>query len=182
MYGKITMQNVYVSKDKNSEARLDNHKNAIFAYGSPIGFRNIMDDKSNYRQFRNKSFICAKLAWSRVKESSVDIESSSQSEHSLLTEFIFPKTDFGTFSVNLLTRKCIKPKRFSSLVTNFNEKMNSNLTNKEGEMVFKDVFSYLKEAGLLFLKGKSIEDFPKTCCFNQFMIYGSKVHVKPRSI
>ena len=141
-----------------------------------------MYDRSNYRPFRNNRFICAKLAWSRVKESSVDIESSSKSEHILLTEFIFPKTDFGTFLINLLTRKPIKPKRLSSLISTFNRKMNLNLTNIEGEKLFKDVFSYLKEAGLLFLKGKSIEDFPKTCCFNQFMIYGSKVHVKPRSI
>ena len=57
VFGNMHKQSIYVSKQQNSEASLEASRNLIFANGSPLGFRNIINDNRNYRQLRNETFI-----------------------------------------------------------------------------------------------------------------------------
>ena len=63
--GNMIKQDVYVSQDKDSEARLEETDNVIFAYGSPMGFQNMISDMNNYHSLRNKVF--ATIVWYTCK-------------------------------------------------------------------------------------------------------------------
>ena len=154
VYGNMFTHEIYVSKQQNSEASLNTNENVIFAYGSPVGFSGIIHERSNYRQKRNETFIFATLV--RMNE--------------LVGRFTWPSTVFGNFALQLLTTKPFKPRTIQQLVIGCNRATKINMTINDGEDVLKELFSYLKETGVFFLKKNKINEFPKTCCLNQFKL------------
>ena len=173
MSGIIIKQDVFVSVLKNAEASLEDLDNMIYAYGSPMGFRNVIDDPNNYKLLRNETFIYATLTDSQVNE----MESSWKSNVNLQpprhgTEFAFRMTKFNKFVVTELTKKPARPKQICKLIKTFKEKTRSNLSTNELTKEVKDLFAYLKQSGVFLLKHKSVRLFPKTCCTNKFHVGG----------
>ena len=54
VHGNMKMHDIYLSKQLNSEARFDVDHNVVYAYGFPMGFRNVINERSNYHRRRPK--------------------------------------------------------------------------------------------------------------------------------
>ena len=63
------------------------------------------------------------------------------------------------------------------LLKAFKDKTKSNHSISALKQSFKDLFTYLKITGLFFLKHKSVDLFPKTCCHNRFRVMGKKIKI-----
>ena len=168
IFGWLTKQDLYASKKSNSEAKMDDLENTlIYAYGSPMGFRNVISG-NNDRPLRNQSFVFSTLARSLHKEKSnssfQDIQDIRQNKGGIDGKLVWPLTKFNTFILEKLTKKPIRPMSLSSLINNFVVETNSNLTNEEGKSHFKKLYSYVKDSRIFFLKHKSVPTFPLTCC------------------
>ena len=128
IYGGVQIQDIYVSRLKNVEARLRSTEDVIYAHGSPLGFRNMMNDKRNHRQLRNETMVVAKLARSITDEVSGNTKSQLRGIPNKLAGFTWPLTDFNNFIIGALTKKPIRPKPMHSIITDFRFHTKSNLT------------------------------------------------------
>ena len=168
IFGWLTKQDLYASKKLNSEAKMDDLENTlIYAYGSPMGFRNVISGK-NDRPLRNESFVFSTLARSLHNEESNSalehIQRIRQNKGAVVGKLVWPLTKFNTFMLEKLTKKPIRPMSLLSLINNFVVETNSNLTNEEGKRRFEKLYSYVKDSRIFFLKHKSVPTFPLTCC------------------
>lgn len=166
--GEHNKQEFYASKNEKAEASADMPCNVLFAYGSPLGFQNTMFDQSNYRQLRNETYVYVTLGMSFIDEST----NFSKSFYNFgdISVFAWPFSEFSNFVIISLTKKPSKPKSVSELISSFKRSVNSSLTFKQLEASFKNFYSYIKDTGLFLVKRNSVGVFPKTCCFNQFII------------
>ena len=176
LYGNMAMHEVYVTRQQNSEASLDAKENSIFAYGSPLGFRSMINEKANYQQLRNETFIFAKLERSLYYSSVLDGSKENSkvrytSENRVVAHFALPFTVFGNFVLGLLTKKPTTPRTIQSLIANFRKEIHENVTIDEGEGSFRRLYSYLKETGAFLLKKGTIKPFPKTCGVSLFKVH-----------
>ena len=174
--GKIDKQDVYASKIDNSEVNFD-HLNdiLIFAYGSPMGFRAVLNHKGNLKKLRNETFVHSKLSRGVFNETSLR-PSNMNTGHfssfgSISSEFLWPSSEFNNFILERLTKKPIRPDSIPNLIMKFKQETKSNITLEEGKSMFIDFYSYIKDSRIFFLKHKSIQTFPLTCCsFNLYSI------------
>ena len=169
--GNMIKQDVYVSQDKDSEARLEETDNVIFAYGSPMGFQNMISDMNNYHSLRNQTYVYSTIAVSYTVEGG-DISSRFLQPNSgeSCGTFAFPLTTFSEFVVTELTKRPTQEKATCELIKTFKRKTRSNLTIKKLKDEFQNIFLYLKQTGIFLLKHKAVGLFPKTCCHNQFRV------------
>ena len=105
IFGWLTKQDLYASKKSNSEAKMDDLENTlIYAYGSPMGFRNVISG-NNDRPLRNQSFVFSTLARSLHKEKSnssfQDIQDIRQNKGGIDGKLVWPLTKFNTFIFKL---------------------------------------------------------------------------------
>ena len=165
----------YASKCKGEETNLESKDNVLFAVGSPIGFKNAISDKSNYRQLRNETYIYVNLKRTFVKDESWDNSKSSwksMSHQNHIAEFAWPMNEFSNFIITLLTKKPNKPQTLIELISGFRSTFKTNLTAQQLKASYKVFYSYIKDTGLFFVRKKFIGIFPKTCCYNQYTITG----------
>ena len=170
--GEVTKQQFYVSKSDESKTKLSDLNNThIFTFGSPTGFRSVIKNKGNRRHIRNQTFVYATMARA---PSSKDQESSNPKTKprnnmplpfpSVMGNIVWPLSEFNTFILENITKKPIKPKIIQDMIFQFINRANSNITMVEGEALFKELYSYLEDSKMFFLKDKSIPIFPLTCC------------------
>ena len=170
---KIRKQDIYVSKQKHSVASLSMTEDVVFAYGSPLGFRHVMSDKSNYQTLRNKTFVVAKFRPDQFEEGKGDYKSHIRKNYSYRDRFVWPLTDFNEFVIVALTKKPTQPKTLFSLIKDYNHVTKSNLSNEAGTKLFSDLFSYINDFKIFFFKHKSIPAFPLTCYSNLYTVFGN---------
>ena len=169
--GNMYQQDFYVSKLDKSEALIDPEENVIYAFGSPLGFKNILNDENNYRHIQNKSYVLSKLGRSQVDEFLED-STLHNPEESYWGDVVFPKSDFNRFVIESLTRKPTSEKTIDSIINDYNKRTKSKLSIKEGTKQIQMLFLYLKQTKIFFLKHKSVPNFPLTCCsFNMYRIF-----------
>ena len=90
---------------------------------------------------------------------------------SISGEFVWPSSEFNNFILERLTKKPIRPDSVPNLIMKFNQETKSNITLEEGKEMFNEFYSYVKDSRIFFLKHKSIQTFPLTCCsFNLYSI------------
>ena len=163
--------------NRHSEANMDYMNDTlIFAYGSPNGFRAVINNRINHKKIRNDTFVFSKLTRGIFNETE-SRPSNINTGHftsfgTLSSNFVWPATDFNNFILETLTKKPIRPQRISFLITKFKQATKSNMTLEEGRKLFVDLYSYIKDSRIFFLKHKSVPNFPLTCCTFNFM-YGS---------
>ena len=179
--GHVTKQQLYVSKSHDSKTKLSDLNNThIFTFGSPTGFQTVMKNNGNRRHIRNETFIYATM--SRAP-SSKDQESTNPTMkprnnmplpfQPVMGNLIWPLSEFNTFILENITKKPIKPKNIQDMIIQYTNKSNSNISIVEGETLFKELYSYIEDSKLFFLKDKSIPTFPLTCCsINWYHISG----------
>ena len=169
LFGNLIKHDVYVSLREDAKAALSSSDNLIFAHGSPIGFRSVIEDKDNYITLRNKTFIRAKLAHSFVSDEETSFKKYSRlSSGESIVEFVFPFTKFNKFVVIELTKKPSRTFSIVRLVENFRSKERSNSTKEYLYTMFEALFSYLEVTGAFLVKHKSVGLFPKTGNRNMF--------------
>ena len=170
IFGWVIKQDLYASKRLNSEAKMDDLENtSIYAYGSPMGLRNVISGK-NDRQLRNESFVFSMMARSQNKEKSNSALENVEGRHNKLGfihgKLVWPLTKFNTFMLESITKKPIRPISVLSLIDKFVVETNSNMTIEEAKSHFETFYSYIKDSRMFFLKHKSVPTFPLTCCSN----------------
>jgi SAM-dependent methyltransferase len=171
LYGNIIKQDIYLSKRYSSEASLEDNQNLIFINGSPFKFPSVIEDKDNYVQLRNKTFLDAQLAHCNADLLHEGSDSYLNIEHGLPFGFTVPSTDLGSIILPLLVKKSVMPKSFHSFISYAMKKYKINATRRdEMEASFNEIFTYLKEAGLLILKKETVGSFPTTCCASQYVV------------
>ena len=155
IYGRTFLPEFYISKIKHSEASLQDKDNVIYPYGNTKGISQIVTRKNNYKTIGNRNFTFAKLSRTSGKE---------------LGSLLWPFSDFNHFILYHLTKLPIHPRSSNELIIEFNKWSKRNITIDIGQQMIDDLFSYIKEAGILFIKNKNIPQFPVTCCFNLYSI------------
>ena len=173
MSGNVFKFSFYASTVHKSEASLYQVDNVVYTYGSPLGFRNIINNKDNFRLIRNQTHVFAEVVETSVDELATDHKSYEGSwDDSHITVFSWPKNSFSDFCISILTKKPSFPKTTHELITTFKKDTNSTLTPKIIKKLFVKTFEYLKDTGLFLLKNKFVRNFPKTYGFNQFTVKG----------
>ena len=174
MCGNVAKQDAYVSTRKDAKASMASSNHVVYSYGSPIGFRNIIEDLGNRRKVREETFISAILANSFVNEEEQSFATNLNRLHTAVrvTEFAFPFTEFSRFVIIELTKKPIKPKNLLQIIETFKSTVSSNLTDDLISKEFEYIFSYLENTGVFLIKHSSVGVFPKTCCRNRYRILG----------
>ena len=176
IHGKIDKQDIYASKKSHSEANI-NHENdnLIFAYGSPMGFRAVINNHRNFKELRNETFVYSKISRGIFNGTS-SWPSNMNTRHftsfgSISSKFVWPSTEFNNFILETLTKKPIRPYSVDNLIMKFRQQTKSNITLNEGKSLFIEFHSYIKDSRIFFLKHKSIPTFVLTCCsFNLYSI------------
>ena len=174
--GKIDKQDIYASKISDSEVNFD-HLNdiLIFAYGSPMGFRAVINNKGNQKELRNETFVHSKLSRGFFNEAA-SRSSNMNTDHfssfgSISGNFLWPSSEFNNYILERLTKKPIRPDSIPNLIMKFKQETKSNITLEEGKSMFIKFFYYIKDSRIFFLKHKSIQTFLLTCCsFNLYSI------------
>lgn len=171
----ILKHDIYVSKKQESEASLKSNTSfVVFAQGYPVGFQNVMGDKRNFHILRNETFIDAFYSTRHQLNDTRDYKSlTREEEYKYSGHLIWKHTDFNKFVIETLTKKPIRPKTLSTLITGFNVVNKSNLTIEDGTRLFNDLFSYIKDFKIFFIKQKSIPSFPLTCCAKIYRVIPS---------
>ena len=163
IYGRMIKQDVYASKQHNSEANFNDDHTRAFLHGASLGLNNVMEVQNNYQTLRNRPFVFAKLAQTYIDTTPEDSKSVVYYEYDHEgVAFAWPFTKFGNFVIASLARKGKDSLTMDALIGHFNNKTRSRKTSDELKNSFRDVYSYLKDAGLMLLKKKSIKAFPKT--------------------
>ena len=181
--GNLILQDFYVSKLENSEASPSHADISIYAYGSPLGFRQVLNDRNNYRVIQNETFVLSKLGRSQVNELLEDTTLYRPQDATYLGDFAVPFSDFNRFVIEKLTRKPIRETSISSIVIDYNKQTKSSLSMKKGTKLISQLFWYLKQSKMFFLKHKSIPTFPLTCCsYNMYSLFAFNVSVKSNSV
>ena len=184
IYGGVTKQDIYASKRLHSEAKMDDLENTMmYAYGSPMGFRNAINEKQNKKYIRNETFILTTFARSGNNEESrniMDANNQRQQTTGLIDgKLVWPSTRFNTFMLENLTRKPIRAMSLSSLFNKFKTETKSNMTIEQGKSHFEDFYSYIKDSRTFLLKHKSVPTFSFTCCsYNMYSILDGNIKVK----
>ena len=176
IHGKINKQDFYASKKSQSEATI-NHENdfQIFAYGSPMGFRAVINNKRNFKEIRNETFVYSKISRGIFNGTS-SRPFNMNTRHftsfgSISSKFVWPSTEFNNFILETLIKKPTRQYSVNNLITKFRQQTKSNITLDKGKSLFIEFYSYIKESKIFFLKHKSIPTFPLTCCsFNLYSI------------
>ena len=167
--GNLIKHDVYVSLCEDAKATLSSSDNLIFAHGSPIGFRSVIEDKDSYNILRSKTFIKAKLVHSFVSDKETSFKKYSRlSSGASIVEFVFPLTKYNKFVVIELTKKPSRTFSIIRLVEKFRSKIGSNSTKEYLYSMFETLFSYLEVTGAFLVKHKSVGLFPKTGNRNMF--------------
>ena len=169
LFGNLIKHDVYVSLREDSKAVLSLSNNVIFAHGSPIGFRSVIEGKNNYNTLRDETFIKAKLVHSFVSDKEPSFKKYSRlSFGESIVEFVFPFTKYNKFVVIELTKKPSRAFSIVRLVENFRSKERSNSTKEYLYTMFDALFAYLEVTGAFLVKHKSVGLFPKTGNRNMF--------------
>lgn len=162
-------QDFYVSKLENAEASLESVDTVVFPHGSPLGIRNAVNSRSNYRQLRNRTYVFARLSFYNIDKSFANV-SHLVNGQGLTAAFAWPFSDFNNFALLSLTRSPMKPKAVTEIIHNFRKEGNSSLISEDPNQSFTELYMYLKDTGLFLLKRKAVGIFPKSCCVTQFII------------
>ena len=86
-------------------------------------------------------------------------------------KLVWPSTKFNSFVLEKLTKKPIRPISLASLINEFKNETNSNLTIQDGKNLLVKFYAYIKDSRIFFLKHKSVPTFTLTCCsFNLYSI------------
>ena len=173
IYGKIIKQDLYVSKQLFSVATLEDPENTmIYAFGSPMGFRAIVNEPDNYKKLRNETFVFSTLVHGTFNERSTNsldaIKMGSSAFKGLEGKLVWPSTKFNNFVVETLSKKPVRPISISSLINRFKIATNSKITLENGIDLLVKFNSYMRDSRIFFLKHKSVPIFPLTCCSYNF--------------
>ena len=175
IYGKVIKHDLYVSKKLYSEANLDMlNDTVVYAYGSPMGFRAAMNNKENYRKLRNETYVFSTLMRSHFDEVSNKTTNIVRKKSGNIDgNFVWPLTKFNTFMLDSLIKKPIRPIHLSSMINKFKVETKTNITIEEGKNLFGELYAYIKDTRMFFLKHKFVQTFPLTCCSSSLYTVGN---------
>ena len=163
---------LYASKQGDLVAQLTIKENVIYALGAPIGFRHVINSDNNYYQYRNQTFVVARLTRTQIEESSELYNNYSPSKPRVLAEIKWPSTEFNNYVLDTLARPPSRPETLRSLYSKYMERSKSNLTIKQATEMLSDLYSYIKGIGIFHIRHQSIPSFSLTCCVNQYSLFG----------
>ena len=163
---------LYASKQGDPVAQLTIKENAIYALGAPIGFRHVINSDNNYYQYRNQTFVVARLTRTQIEESSELYNNYSPSKPRVLAEIKWPSTEFNNYVLDTLARPPRRPETLRSLYSKYMERSKSNLTIKQATEMLLDLYSYIKGIGIFHIRHQYIPSFSLTCCVNQYSLFG----------
>ena len=165
MCGDVDKQDIYVSGREDAKASLKYSDHFVYSYGSPFGFRNIIEDLENLQHVGQETFVFAILENGFDFENDhgssfvTDLDNSRTSTR--VAEFAFPFTEFSRFIIIELTRKPTKPKSIHQITDKFRSMVNSSTTSYLIKKEFERLFPYLEATGAFLIKHKSVGTFPK---------------------
>ena len=175
MCGDVDKQDIYVSGRQDAKATIKYSDHFVYSYGSPFGFRNIIEDLENIQQVREERFVFAILKNSFENENNTRTSFLSELHNSgtstRIAEFAFPFTDLSRFIIIELTKKPTKPKYIPQILDRFKSMLNSSLTTYLIKKEFENLFSYLEATGAFLIRHKSVGMFPKAIP-NRFRVFG----------
>ena len=170
--GDMNQNGMFISKQKNSEAKLSIEENSIYTYGSPLGLRNIIYESSCHRIVGNESFVIAKLARTKGREKkSIQTFNGLGPGLDLVGEIAFPLTEFSKFIIISLSKKPLKPISLDSLLLDYKRQSQHEYNNANLRQQLDDIFWYFKMSGMFLLKETSVLAFPKTRDKNLFSLF-----------
>ena len=170
--GHVTKQQLYVSRSHDSKTKLSDLNNTlIFTFGSPTGFQTVSENNGNRRSIRNETFVYATISRAPSSKDQESTNPTMKPRNNMPLPFppvmgnlVWPLSEFNTFILENITKKPIKPKNILDMIIQYTNKSNSNISIVEGVTLFKELYSYIEDSKLFFLKDKSIPTFPLTCC------------------
>ena len=159
--GNLRKHEFYVSKLKHSEASAEKIDNVVFLYGSPTGFQSAISNEYNHVKLRNQTHLCAAFATPTIR----DVADSNP--------FGLLVSGFSDYILSYLTRKPTKLHvTIQEMILNFKKSRKTTKSLAYLHDMFKEIFLYLKDAGLFLLKKPNIGMFPKTCCHRHYPVIG----------
>ena len=169
IHGNVEKQEIYVSGLKDAKASMKSSDHLVYSYGSPSGFRNIIEDSRHFQKVRGETFVFAILENRYENENALP---SIEDPDNHIAEFAFPFTEFSRFFIIELTRIPTKSKYLPQMINKFTSMINSSLTYDLLNKEFEHLYPYLEDTGVFLIKHKSIGMFPKMCCRNRFRVLG----------
>ena len=165
IYGQVLLPDLYISKQENSEANINDEKNVAFAQLRTTGITEITFSRKSKKKFRNQIFAFAALR--RIRNVG---RKGSPLSRTVKTagNFGWPISEFNNFVLNTLTRTPMRAHKVHQLITKFNLKQKQSVSFTQGKLLINDLFSYLKETGILYVKNAKIPKFNLTCCGDNF--------------
>ena len=169
--GDMNQNGMFISKQKNSEAKLSIEENSIYTYGSPLGLRNILYETSCHRQVGNESFVIAKLLRTRGRKNALTKTFNGLGpDLDPIGEIAFPLTELSKFIISSLSKKPLKPISLDSLLLKFKRQSQIEYNTHNLRLQLDDIFWYFKMTGMFLLKKTPILAFPKTGERNLFSV------------
>ena len=169
--GDMNQNGMFISKQKNSEAKLSIEENSIYTYGSPLGLRNIIYEASCHRLVGDESFVIAKLARTRGRKNRLTKTFNGLGpDLDLIGEIAFPLTELSKFILSSLSKKPLKPVSLDALLLKFKRQSQIEYNTHNLRLQLDDIFWYFKMTGMFLLKKTSISAFPKTGEKNLFSV------------
>ena len=169
IHGNVEKQEIYVSGLKDAKASMKSSDHLVYSYGSPSGFRNIIEGSRHFQKVRGETFVFAILENRYENENALP---SIEDPDNHIAEFAFPFTEFSRFFIIELTRIPTKSKYLPQMINKFTSMINSSLTYDLLNKEFEHLYPYLEDTGVFLIKHKSIGMFPKMCCRNRFRVLG----------
>ena len=165
IYGKVLLPDLYISKQKSSEASINDGGNVVFAQLRTTGITEIIYNRKIRKKFRNQIFTFAALSRTRnVGMKGTPLSRSTQT----VGIFGWPISKFNNFILITLTRVPVQALKVLKLITDFNVKHNQSISIIQGQLLINNFFSFLKETGILYVKNAKIPKFNLTCSDDKF--------------
>ena len=122
--------------------------------------------------FRNQTFKFAKL--SRIRNIGTKGQPLSR-ERKAVGIVGWPVTEFNSFVLNSLTRLPMRALQVTKLITEFNLNQKQNISTIQGQILTNNLYSYIKETGIFFVKNAKIPKFKLTCFADRFFEFNEKM-------
>ena len=173
--GHIMMHEFYVSLNQNAEAHLFAKGMKIYLYGSNVKFQDKLSDKRFHWSISNHTYLYRGVVKTYVEESGLSSKSTYKVGDTTI-DFLYPITELSQFVIAKLAVLRTKPIFVQELMNEFKLKTNFVTTDKAIKIELQSIIDYLRRTGIIFLKHKSVGQFPKTCCYNKFKVVGVNKH------
>ena len=170
--GRVLLPELFISKQNSSEACINDENNVVFTQLRTTGITEINYNRRIGTTFRNQTFKFAKL--SRIRNIGIKGQPLSR-ERKGVGIVGWPVTKFNNFVLNFLTRLPMRALRVTKLISEFNLNQKQNISTTQGQILTNNLFSYIKETGIFFVKNAKIPKFKLTCFADRFFEFNEKM-------